>query len=270
MLKQHSPQKEESLLPTFQRQRETGRQQQSPHPPAAHTWLTSRPTQTASGQRRETTSTVTARKRQGGSRDRDWPQRPPWRASESYCRDRQRANSRDRSRQSDLRGAGSGQKTATGHTENTRVNKMKLLAVQRPPTTVEGKTAIETIHAHSVVDRLTGNGKLSDSVSNKTGHESYPTKSGLKAPSWIPKPKNEKPGRNSNGSGPPKTLPPHHLAGHAEMRRERQPRTEQASEDPPAPPPRRACRDEEGESTETELVAGVRRKRATPGPPAHE
>ena len=53
-----------------------------------------------------------------------------------------------------------------------------------------------------------------------------PTKSGLKAPSWLPKPKIRKPGRNPNRSKTPKTLPPHHLAGHAETRRERQPRTE--------------------------------------------
>ena len=133
MLKQHSSQIEESLLHTFQRQREAGRQQQSPHPPAAHAWLASRSPQTASGQRREATAPV--RKRRGGSRDGDQSQRrPPWRASESYCRDRQQANSCDRTSQSNLGGAGSGQKTATGHTEITRANAMKPLAVQRPPT----------------------------------------------------------------------------------------------------------------------------------------
>ena len=58
MLKQHSPQIEESLLHTFQIQREAGRQQQSPYPPAAHAWLASRSPQTASGQRRETTAPV--------------------------------------------------------------------------------------------------------------------------------------------------------------------------------------------------------------------
>ena len=134
MLKQHSPQIEESLLHTFQRQWEAGRQQQSSHPPAAHAWLASRSPQTASGQRREATTPVRSRKRRGGSRDRNRSQRPPWRASKSYCRDRQQANSRDRSRQSDLGGVGSGQKTATGHTETTRANAMKTLPVQRPPT----------------------------------------------------------------------------------------------------------------------------------------
>ena len=59
-------------------------------------------------------------------------------------------NSRERSRQSDLGEAASGQKTATGHTETTRANAMKPLAVQRPPATAQGKTANETIHAHSV------------------------------------------------------------------------------------------------------------------------
>ena len=49
------------------------------------------------------------------------------------------------------------------------------------------------------------------------------------------------------------------------------PRTEKKHpEDSPAPSPHRACRDEEGEPTGTEKVAGVRRKIATPGPPVHE
>ena len=56
-------------------------------------------------------------------------------------------NSRDRSCQSDLEEAASGQKTATGHTETTRANAMKPLAVQGPPTTAQGKTANETIYA---------------------------------------------------------------------------------------------------------------------------
>ena len=137
MLKQHSPHKEEPLLHTFQRQREAGRQQQSPHPPTAHAWLASRSPQITSGQRREATAPVTASSHENGERDRvtvtghsDHPGE-----HESYCRDRQWANSRDRSRQSDLGGAASGQKTATGHTETTRANTMKPLAVQRPPTT---------------------------------------------------------------------------------------------------------------------------------------
>ena len=44
------------------------------------------------------------------------------------------SNSRDRSCQSDLGEAASSQKTATDHTDTTRANTMKPLAVQRPPT----------------------------------------------------------------------------------------------------------------------------------------
>ena len=70
MLKQHTPQREELLQHTFQRQREAGRQQQSPHPPAAHAWLASRSPHTASGQRREATAPVTAIGHENGERDR--------------------------------------------------------------------------------------------------------------------------------------------------------------------------------------------------------
>ena len=69
MEKQHSPQNEESLLHTFQRQREAGRQQQSPHLPAAHAWLASRSLQTASGQIREAAAPVTASGHENGERD---------------------------------------------------------------------------------------------------------------------------------------------------------------------------------------------------------
>ena len=73
-----------------------------------------------------------------------------------------------------------------------------------------------------------------------------------------------------NWSGTWKPHPTHHLAERAEMRREKQLRTEKTPEDSPAPSPRRACRVEEGKSTGTEQVAGVRRKRATPRSPVHE
>ena len=66
------------------------------------------------------------------------------------------------------------------------------------------------------------------------------------------------------------THPPNHLAERAEMRRERQPRTENSPEDSPSPTPRRACRVEEGEPTGTEQIAGVRRKRATPESLVHK
>ena len=54
------------------------------------------------------------------------------------------------------------------------------------------------------------------------------------------------------------------------MRRERQPRTENAPENSPSPTPHRTCRVEEGEPTGTEQVAGVRRQRATPESLVHE
>ena len=150
---------------------------------------------------------------------------------------------------------------------------MKLLAVQRPPTTTQrphkgnSKRDGPRPQCH---DRSTEHKQWSDSVSSKTNHESHPTKSGLKAPSRLPKPKIRKPGRNPNWSKTRQTLPPHYLAESAEMRRERQPRTKKAPEDSHAPSPRRACRDEEGEPIGTDRVVGVCRKRATPGSPVHE
>ena len=121
---------------TLQRQREAGEQQPSPHPPA---WLTSCSPHTASGQRREATASVIASGHENGERDRgiaishsDHPGEHAKAAAVTGS-----GNSRDRSRQSDLGGAASGQKTATGHTETTRANAMKPLAVQRPPTTAQ-------------------------------------------------------------------------------------------------------------------------------------
>ena len=87
---------------TLQRQREAGRQQQSPHPPASHAWLASRPPHTASGQRREATTSVIASGHKNGERDRrtaishsDHPEATAATGS---------GNSRDWSRQTDLRG----------------------------------------------------------------------------------------------------------------------------------------------------------------------
>ena len=95
-------------------------------------------------------------------------------------------NSRDQSRQSDLGGAASGQKTATGHPETTRANAKKPLAVQRLPTTAPGKTAIEAIHAHSVVDHLAVNGKWSDSVSTRPVTRAIQPRAGPKHPPGFP------------------------------------------------------------------------------------
>ena len=86
-------------------------------------------------------------------------------------------------------------------------------------------------------------------MSNKTSHESHPTKSSMLLPGF-PSRRSGSLGGNLTGAGlirlsrlitsqgvqrsggrgnreqsePPKTLPPHHLAGRAEMKRESQPR----------------------------------------------
>ena len=148
MGKQHSPPRRVTAA-TLQRQREVGGQQPSPHPHASHAWLASRSPHTANGQRREATASVIASGHENGERDSgtghsDHPGEHAKAAAVTGS-----GNSRDRSRQSDLRGAASGQKTTTGHTETIRAHAMRPLAVQRPPTTAQGKTANETIHAHS-------------------------------------------------------------------------------------------------------------------------
>ena len=148
MGKQHSPTERRVTAATLQRQREAGGQQPSPHPQASHAWLASRSPHTTSGQRREATASVIA----NGERDRGTTighsVHPGEHAKAAAVAGS--GYSRNRSRQSDLGGAARGQKTATGHTETTRANAMKPLAVQRLPTTAQGKTANETIHARSV------------------------------------------------------------------------------------------------------------------------
>ena len=137
MLKQHSPQIEESLLHTFQRQREAGRQQQSPHPPAAHAWLASRSPQTASGLRREATAPVTASGHENGEGDRVTAT-----GHSNHPGEQAKATA----------ATGSGQTAATGHAraflegplavrkpppatpKPLERNAMKPQAVQRPPT----------------------------------------------------------------------------------------------------------------------------------------
>ena len=112
---------------TLQRQREAGGQQPSPHPPASRAWLASRSPHTASGQRREATASVIASGPAIGHSDHPGEHAKAAAVTGS-------GNNRDRSLQSDLGGAASGQQTATSHTEITRANAMKPLAVQRPPT----------------------------------------------------------------------------------------------------------------------------------------
>ena len=137
---------------TLQRQWEAGGQQPSPHPPASHAWLTSRSPHTASGQRREATASMIASGHENGETDRgaaiDHSDPPGEHTKAAAVTDS--SNSRDQTRQSGFRGGASGQKTATDHTETTRANAMKPLAVRRPPTTAQGKTTNETIRAHSI------------------------------------------------------------------------------------------------------------------------
>ena len=100
---------------------------------------------------------------------------------------------------------GSSPKTATDHIATTR-----------------GRTATETRPAANALDRLTASGKQSES--DGTVHESWPTESGPCDSSLFLDPKIGKHGRIENGSGPPKTLPTHHVSECAVMSGERQPR----------------------------------------------
>ena len=116
---------------THQRQREGGGQQPSPHPPASHAWLASRSPPTASGQRREGTASVIASGHENGERDRGTAigHSDPLGEHAKAAAVTDSSNSRDWSRQSGFGGAASGRKTATSHTETTRANAMKPVAV---------------------------------------------------------------------------------------------------------------------------------------------
>ena len=188
MVKQHSQQREEVLQQHF---RDSGRlddRQQSPHPPASHAWLASRPPHTASGQRREATASMITSGHENGERGRrtaiGHSDHPGEHAKATAVIGS--GNSCYQSCQSDLGGAASGQKTANGHTETTTTNAMKPLAIQRPPTTAprpkRKNSKRDNLHPQCH-DRSTEHGKRSDSVRNKTDHESHPTKSGLKTAS---------------------------------------------------------------------------------------
>ena len=76
----------------------------------------------------------------------------------------------------------------------------------------------------SGLDCLTASRKQSESEVDEAGHKSWPTESGIYDPSLFLDPKIGKHGRIANGSGPPKTLPTHHVAERAVMSGERQPR----------------------------------------------
>ena len=182
-------------------------------------------------------------------------------------------NSRDRSRQSGFGGAASSQKTATGHTETARANAMKPLAVRRPPTITQRphKGKQQTRRSTPTASRPLNRARKAERQREQQDRSREPSDQERAQSTLLASQAEEREAREDpNWSGTRKAHPPHHLAERAEMRRERPPRTEKAPEDSPAPSPRRTCRDEEGEPTATEQVAGVHGKRATPGSPVHE
>ena len=150
---------------------------------------------------------------------------------------------------------GSGQKIATGHVESglgeTSIDprietglpecesERNGIGSDPKTATVRGRTAIETTTAFDALDRLTASSKRSESENGGHGHESYPTESGLYDPSLFFNPKIRKHGRIKNGSGPPKLPSTHHVAEHAAMSGEKQPRKRRrqgksaATEQPP-------------------------------------
>ena len=148
---------------TLQRQQEPGRPQLSPHPPAAHVWLVNFYPLTVNGQRREAIARVTASGHESDEGDR--------------------VTARGHSDLPDEQGianvptkTGSGQKTATGHTERnpdgisrdpkTKTDQAEKPSVSEldrtesgpktatdPAATAHGKTVIETSPAHDALDR---------------------------------------------------------------------------------------------------------------------
>ena len=132
---------------------------------------------------------------------------------------------------------GSGQKTATGHAESglgidPRIetglleNESARAESGSDPkiATARGRTATEKMTASDALDLLTANRKRSESEDDGHGHESCPTESELYDPSLFLAPKNGKHGRIEQGSDPPKLLSTHHVAEHAVMNGEKQPR----------------------------------------------
>ena len=121
---------------------------------------------------------------------------------------------------------GSGPKTATGHAVTSR-----------------GWTAIETNPASDALDRLTASGKQRESKNDRTGHESWPTESGLYDSFFAPRSEDRETWEDREW--------------------------ERTLKDSPDSPCRRACCDEQGEATEEAARAGgVRCGRATSPFPA--
>ena len=140
---------------------------------------------------------------------------------------------------------GSGQKTATGHVESglsetgidLRIetglpeSESVCAASGSDPkiatahgATARGRTATETTTASDSLDRLTANGKQSESENDGHGNESRPTESGLYDPSVFLDPRIGKHGRIEKRSGPLKLLSTHHVTERAVMSGEKQPR----------------------------------------------
>ena len=138
-------------------------------------------------------------------------------------------NIRYRLRQSSCRGAASGQKTATGHTETTRANAVKPLAVHRPPTIAprphKGKQ--QTRRSTPTASRPLNRARQAERQREQQDRTREPFDQ-ERAQSTLPASQAEdrEARKDPNWSGTRQTHPPHHLAERAEMRRERQPRTE--------------------------------------------
>ena len=104
-------------------------------------------------------------------------------------------DSSDQSRQCDVRGATSGQKTTTGHAETTRANAMKPLAVRRPP------TIAPRLHKAKQQTRLST--PTASRLLNEHGKQSTRepiNQERAQTPSRLPKPKIGRPGRTLTGA----------------------------------------------------------------------
>ena len=135
MRKQHSPKERRHCSHTSEITEGWGTTN-VPTPYRTSRLLASRAPDTASGQRRAATASMTAsghEKRREGSNDRKRSQRTPGEQAKAAAVN-DSGHSSHRSRQSSFGGVASGQKTATGHTETTRANAVKPLAVRRLPT----------------------------------------------------------------------------------------------------------------------------------------
>ena len=180
-------------------------------------------------------------------------------------------HSRHRSRQSSFGEVASGQKTATGHTETTRANAVKQLAVRRPPTITPRPHKGKQQKRRST---LTASQPLKRARQAQRQHEQpdrtrKPSDQGrAQVTSRPPKPKIGRPGRNLNWSGTRKSHPPRQTC--RDEAGETTENIEKTFEDSPTPSPHRAYRDEEGEPTGIKKKPGIHRKRTNPVSTVHE